>query len=99
MADYYADSSVLVKRHVVETGSRWVQSLFDDDGSSGHGTNPPVQDKLRGYDAVHLACALFMRDTLRHQDLPSPIVLSADQELSIAAQAKGLDVDDPNAHS
>ena len=29
MAGYYADSSVLVKRHVAETGSAWVQSLCD----------------------------------------------------------------------
>lgn len=27
MTDYYADSSVLVKRHVVETGSSWMQAL------------------------------------------------------------------------
>jgi predicted nucleic acid-binding protein len=27
MADYYADSSVLVKRHVREAGSHWVQEL------------------------------------------------------------------------
>ena len=29
MSIYYADSSVLVKRHVLETGSPWVQDLFD----------------------------------------------------------------------
>jgi uncharacterized protein len=29
MPIYYADSSVLVKRHVLENGSRWVQDLFD----------------------------------------------------------------------
>ncbi len=28
MADYYADSSVLVKVHVQELGSAWVTSLF-----------------------------------------------------------------------
>ncbi|MBU0512139.1 MAG: hypothetical protein KKD28_03555 [Chloroflexi bacterium] len=27
MADYYADSSVLVKRHVNETGTAWFQAL------------------------------------------------------------------------
>lgn len=55
--------------------------------------------KLRGYDAVHLACALFMRDTLRDHGLPAPVLLSADQELLDAAQAEGLAVDNPNAHS
>jgi predicted nucleic acid-binding protein len=29
MADYCADSSVLIKRHVRETGSDWVQALCD----------------------------------------------------------------------
>ena len=29
MTDYYLDSSALVKRYVVETGSAWVSSLFD----------------------------------------------------------------------
>jgi hypothetical protein len=29
MADYYADSSALVKRHVNETGSGWFRSLAD----------------------------------------------------------------------
>jgi len=31
MALFYADSSVLVKRHVVEPGSLWVEDLFDLD--------------------------------------------------------------------
>jgi predicted nucleic acid-binding protein len=29
MADYYADSSALVKRHVYETGTAWMQALAD----------------------------------------------------------------------
>jgi len=29
MADYYADSSVLVKRHIAEIGSAWVRALAD----------------------------------------------------------------------
>lgn len=27
MTDYYADASALVKRHVQETGTAWVQTL------------------------------------------------------------------------
>ncbi len=57
------------------------------------------RQKLRGYDAVHLACALFLQETLLSQGLPPPILLSADQELSMAAQSEGLVTDDPNAHS
>lgn len=34
MADFYFDSSALVKRYVTETGSRWIIELFDS--SLGH---------------------------------------------------------------
>lgn len=29
MPDYYADSSVLVKRHVGEVGTEWVRAITD----------------------------------------------------------------------
>ncbi len=29
MADYYLDSSALVKRYVVESGSTWIAGLFE----------------------------------------------------------------------
>jgi uncharacterized protein len=150
---YYADSSALVKRYVIEVGSDWVQSLCNP--TAGHvialahiglveiaaalavkhrqGVLPdPVRDnllrdlqrdsrdhywlidvgqsivvqaidltrrrKLRGYDAVHLACALFLQETLLDQGLPAPTLLSADQELLDAALSEGLAMDNPNAH-
>jgi len=34
MATYYADSSVLTKRHRTETGTPWVQALTDP--ATGH---------------------------------------------------------------
>jgi predicted nucleic acid-binding protein len=34
VATYYAESSVLVKRHVVEVGTPWVQALTDP--AAGH---------------------------------------------------------------
>lgn len=43
------------------------------------------RQKLRGYDAVHLACALFLQETLTSQALPPPIFLSADRDLLSAA--------------
>ena len=54
--------------------------------------------KLRGYDAVHLASALFLRDTLQGYGLSAPVVLTADLELLDAVQAEGLLVEDPNEH-
>jgi len=56
------------------------------------------RQKLRGYDAVHLACALFLQETLAAHSLPDPVLLSADQELLEAAQGEGMVTDDPNVH-
>ena len=56
------------------------------------------RQKLRGYDAVHLACALYLQETLLAHDLSAPVLLSADQELSVAAQAEGLMAEDPNLY-
>ena len=53
---------------------------------------------LRGYDAVQLACALFLRDQCRLSSLPDPQIITADTELNAAALAEGLTVDDPNNH-
>ena len=54
--------------------------------------------KLRGYDALHLASALFLRDTLQGYGLTAPVVLTADLDLLDAVQAEGLLVEDPNQH-
>jgi hypothetical protein len=56
------------------------------------------RQKLRGYDAIHLACALFLEHTLLQQGLPGLILVSADQDLLTAAQAEGLLTDNPNLH-
>ena len=53
---------------------------------------------LRGYDAVHLACALFLNDTLLNNGLPAPVVLASDGDLLAAALAEGLLTDDPTLH-
>ena len=53
---------------------------------------------LRGYDAVQLACALFLRDQCRLSGLPDPQIITADTELNAAALADGLTVDNPNNH-
>jgi hypothetical protein len=148
------DSSVLVKRYVVEPGSAWFQTLCDP--ALGHvfavvhiglveiaaalgikhrqGVLPTIirdgllrdlhhdaqnqywlvdvdepliaeaitltrRQKLRGYDAVHLAGALFLEEILLDRGLPAPVLLSAYQELLVAAQAEGLPTDNPNLYS
>ena len=57
------------------------------------------RQKLRGYDAVHLACAIFLQETLLRHDLPAPVLISADLELLAAAQSEGLAVENPNTHA
>lgn len=53
---------------------------------------------LRGYDAVQLATALFLRDQCRALGQPDPVMITSDTELAAAAALEGLSVDDPNAH-
>jgi hypothetical protein len=53
---------------------------------------------LRGYDAVQLATALFLRDQCRLLGQPDPVMITADVELAVASAAEGLTVEDPNTH-
>jgi predicted nucleic acid-binding protein len=56
------------------------------------------RQNLRGYDAVHLACGLLVKQQLLERGLPAPVLLSSDLELLQAGQNEGLAVDDPNTH-
>lgn len=52
--------------------------------------------ELRGYDALQLACVVDAnRDRLK-LGLSALILVSADDELNIAAQAEGLTIENPN---
>ncbi len=50
---------------------------------------------LAGYDAVHLATALF---AVRNVDRDQFCFLTSDQQLRRAAEAEGLMTEDPNGH-
>jgi predicted nucleic acid-binding protein len=54
--------------------------------------------KLRGYDAVHLACALALNKPLVDSGLLPLTFVSADNDLLAAAEAEGLSTDNPNDH-
>jgi uncharacterized protein len=54
--------------------------------------------RLRGYDAVHLACALTLNRALVAHQLAPLVFISADDDLLEAAAAEGLFTDDPNRH-
>ncbi len=58
-----------------------------------------ARHRLRGYDAVHLACALYINQALLEDDLPPLTLVAADDDLLEAAQAEGLDVRNPNHYS
>jgi hypothetical protein len=51
---------------------------------------------LRGYDAVHLACALRLNRALVAQHLPPLVFVCADNDLLSAAAAEGLAIENPN---
>lgn len=57
-----------------------------------------ARHKLRGYDAVHLACALDPDRALHAENLSSLTFVTADLDLLSAAQAEGLTTDNPNDH-
>ena len=53
---------------------------------------------LRGYDAVHLACAVALQEVREGMALPSLIFVSADAQQREAAAVEGFPVEDPNEH-
>jgi len=54
--------------------------------------------KLRGYDAVHLVCALTLNDPLIESGVSPLTFVSADGDLLAAAAAEGLATDNPHDH-
>jgi len=53
---------------------------------------------LRAYDALHLACALAVREAITRQQLSVPVFVAADDALLAAAAAEGFPVDNPLQH-
>lgn len=56
------------------------------------------QYALRGYDAVQFATSLTLHTQRQAMGLPDLILVSADTELNVAAQAEGLQIENPNDH-
>ena len=53
---------------------------------------------LRAYDALHLACALAVREAIERQQLSVPVFVAADDALLTAAATEGFPVDNPRQH-
>ena len=58
-----------------------------------------ARHKLRGYDAVHLACALHINRALLTSNLSPLVLVAADDVLLKAAQTEGLHTENPNLYS
>lgn len=55
-----------------------------------------TRHKLRGYDAIHLVCALYLNRALMTNSLPALTFVAADTALLTAAQVEGLTTVNPN---
>jgi predicted nucleic acid-binding protein len=53
---------------------------------------------LRAYDAVQLATAITVHESMVFHRLPPIVFLSADDDLIAAARAEGLTTDNPNSY-
>jgi predicted nucleic acid-binding protein len=53
---------------------------------------------LRGYDAVQLAAAVEIHSRVNSLGLPVLTLISADEDLNVAATTEGLAVENPNLH-
>lgn len=71
-------------------------------GSRTDGIDNAIQltrrQKLRGYDAIHLACALAVNKPLVEHGLPPLTCIAADDNLLAAARSEGLATENPNDH-
>lgn len=57
-----------------------------------------ARHRLRGYDAVHLACAVRLNRALLTSQLVPLVFISADNDLLTAATAEGLRTDNPDEY-
>jgi predicted nucleic acid-binding protein len=88
-----------LRRSDLQRDGRTYYVLVDvDPNIVSHAIELTRRQALRGYDAVHLACALFVAETMPSRGLPKPILLSADHDLLEAAQNEGLVTENPNAY-
>ena len=57
-----------------------------------------ARHRLRGYDAVHLACALYLNHTLLTSELSPLVFITADTDLLESARIEGLVTENPNLY-
>ena len=99
MGELAIDQQPLVYRRLPYDSRRRFQLLRLDDRTLDSAADLTQHHPLRGYDAVHLASALLLRDILLATNLPAPIFICADANLCAVANMEGLAVENPNDHS
>lgn len=87
----------IVARFLGDCSERFT-TLRADDAAIKLAIDLTQRHPLRGYDAIHLAIALMLNESLLNDELPPLVFLSADTVLCKAAQAEGLLVENPNEH-
>ena len=98
MGELAIDQQPLVYRRLLYDSRRRFQLLRLDDRTLDSAADLTQHHPLRGYDAVHLASALLLRDILLATNLPAPIFICADANLCAVANMEGLAVENPNDH-
>lgn len=87
----------IIARFLGDCDERFM-TLRTDDATIKLATDLTQRYPLRGYDAVHLATALILNQSLVSDELPPLVFISADRVLNEAACAEGLAVENPNRH-
>ena len=101
----YLETGVLVKYYVTEPGSSWVRNLVEETEERGGIVTRDILDEaaelclrhpLKGYDAVHLATGIALRDSLGEE--VRFVYVTGDASLAEAARLEGLTVENPFEH-
>ena len=96
MGELKADKQSLLYRRLTEDSRRHLRLLRLTNLTLDLAADLTQRHPLRGYDAVHLATALVLRDQLVAARLPAPIFVAADANLCAVARAEGLPAENPN---
>jgi len=96
MGELPTDQQPLLYRRLIEDSRRHFRLLRLTNLTLDLAADLTQRHPLRGYDAVHLATALVLRDQLVAARLPAPIFVAADANLCAVARAEGLPAENPN---
>lgn len=113
MADYFVDSSALVKAYIAEMGTNWVRTILDDEQHQIYISQLTELEvvaaltrrfrvgdlTLQERDQAARASALKARYVLSNNHGYGGLTLiSADLELNDASTLEGFQTEDPNNH-